>query len=132
MLVVEDLGRGRVCAAGTLVIEPKFIHEAGLAGHIEDVVVDAGLRRRGLGKLVVEKLQRIAREHGCYKVIVDCSEDNVPFYTSCGFKRKEVCMALYFDKRPGLAGGPLSLVPKARPVPPGARDPHPPPSSPYH
>jgi len=121
MLVVEDLGRGRVCAAGTLVVEPKFIHQAGLAGHIEDVVVDTGLRRRGLGRLVVKKLQRLAREAGCYKVIVDCSEENVPFYTSCGFTRKEVCMALYFDRRPAaeLPGGPLSLVPQARPVPAG-------------
>lgn len=32
---------------------------------------------------------------GCYKVILDCSEDNVRFYERCGFVRKEVQMAAY-------------------------------------
>ena len=29
---------------------------------------------------------------GCYKVILDCSEDNVPFYNKCGLTKKEVQM----------------------------------------
>ena len=29
---------------------------------------------------------------GCYKVILDCSEDNVPFYAKCGLTKKEVQM----------------------------------------
>ena len=33
-----------------------------------------------------------ARKAGCYKVILDCSEDNVDFYARSGFKRKEVHM----------------------------------------
>lgn len=32
------------------------------------------------------------QEAGCYKVILDCSEDNVPFYEKCGLTRKEVQM----------------------------------------
>jgi glucosamine-phosphate N-acetyltransferase len=28
-------------------------------------------------------------------VILDCSEENQAFYSKCGFKRKEVQMALY-------------------------------------
>lgn len=35
---------------------------------------------------------RPAQELGCYKVILDCSEDNVPFYEKCGLTRKEVQM----------------------------------------
>lgn len=34
----------------------------------------------------------LAQELGCYKVILDCSEDNVPFYEKCGLTRKEVQM----------------------------------------
>ena len=37
MLVLEDRETGRIVATGTLLIEKKFIHEAGLLGHIEDV-----------------------------------------------------------------------------------------------
>lgn len=33
-----------------------------------------------------------AKEVGCYKVILDCSEDNVNFYQKCGFTKKEVQM----------------------------------------
>ena len=44
---------------------------------------------------MMEGLQRIGRQVGCYKVILDCSEDNVSFYTRCGFKQKEVQMAAY-------------------------------------
>ena len=29
------------------------------------------------------------------QVILDCSEENQAFYAKCGFKRKEVQMALY-------------------------------------
>jgi hypothetical protein len=32
-------------------------------------------------------------------VIVDCAESNVPFYLSCGFKRKDVSMVQYFPAK---------------------------------
>jgi glucosamine-phosphate N-acetyltransferase len=97
MVVVEDLDNGHLCAAGTMVIENKFIHECGRIGHLEDVVVHAGLRAKGLGKRVVERAVEIAKGHGCYKVLVDCAEKNVAFYEKCGFKRNCVQMCRYFD-----------------------------------
>lgn len=33
-----------------------------------------------------------AKEAGCYKVILDCAENNVAFYEKCGLTRKEVQM----------------------------------------
>jgi len=33
-----------------------------------------------------------AQAAGCYKVILDCSDDNVDFYAKAGFQRKEVHM----------------------------------------
>jgi glucosamine-phosphate N-acetyltransferase len=52
---------------GTLLLERKFIRGAGVAGHVEDVVVDEGSRGRGLGKLLLDALVALARELGCYK-----------------------------------------------------------------
>lgn len=100
VLVAVDRESGRVLAAGTVVVEFKFIHECGLVGHIEDVVVDRTLRRRGIGKQLVQKLCCLARDGGCYKVILDCAENNVPFYSACGFKRKEVMMLRYLESQP--------------------------------
>lgn len=96
--VIEDTKRRTVVAAATLFIEKKCIHGMGLVGHIEDVVVDESLRGYGLGRSVVDFLVDYARDMGAYKVILDCSQDNAPFYEKCDFVRKGVEMALYFDK----------------------------------
>jgi hypothetical protein len=47
MVVAEDLALNRICASGSLVIEPKFIRKTGLVGHLEDLVVDNVLRKKG-------------------------------------------------------------------------------------
>jgi glucosamine-phosphate N-acetyltransferase len=94
-IVIEDLDRNVVIAAATLVIELKFIRGGAKCGHIEDVVVDGAYRGLHLGQRVVEALMTAAEESGCYKVILDCSEKNVPFYGKCGLTRKEVQMVKY-------------------------------------
>lgn len=81
----------------TLLIEPKLIHNLSFVGHIEDVVIDSKHRGTGLGKLLIEKLKNVAMSAGCYKIILDCDDDKVPFYEHCGLKRKGNFMALYFD-----------------------------------
>ena len=95
--VMEDVDRSRIIASGTLFIEPKFIHNCGTVGHIEDVVVDVGYRGQGLGKSMIKGLVALAETSGCYKVILDCDEKNVHFYEQCGLKRRSIQMARYFD-----------------------------------
>lgn len=41
---------------------------------------------------LIEALIESARGDGCYKVILDCAEGNVPFYEKAGLVRKEVQM----------------------------------------
>ena len=41
-------------------------------------------------------LTKAAEVCGCYKVILDCSEENAGFYERCGYSRKEIQMAKYF------------------------------------
>lgn len=96
ILVLEEEESGALAATGTLLVEQKFIHTAGKVGHIEDIVVSPDFQRRGLGKILIEALRSVARERGCYKVILDCSEDVVEFYQKCGLVRKGFCMAEYF------------------------------------
>eukprot|EP00053_Salpingoeca_punica_P011039 m.98933 g.98933 ORF g.98933 m.98933 type:complete len:415 (+) comp15568_c0_seq2:186-1430(+) len=99
VIVVEDEEK-RLVASGSVLIEPKFSHGMGFAGHIEDVVVDKNIRGRGLGKLIVQELTQISFAAGCYKVILDCSEENMPFYEKCGFSKghSPICMAIYFEQ----------------------------------
>ncbi len=97
-IVVAVRTDGRVIGTASLVLERKLVRGGALCGHVEDVVVAEAARGLGLGKRLVRHLVDVARERGCYKVILDCEEDNVKFYERCGFARKEVQMALYFDE----------------------------------
>ena len=85
---------GEIIGTGTLLIEQKFIRQGGKVGHIEDVATKEGYEGKGVGKSITTKLIEEARRYGCYKVILDCSEKNVPFYEKTGFHRYEVCMRL--------------------------------------
>ncbi|KAK4477243.1 hypothetical protein RD792_016457 [Penstemon davidsonii] len=87
---------GKIVATGSVFIEKKFIRNCGKVGHIEDVVVDSSVRGKQLGKKIIDFLSDHARAMGCYKVILDCSLENIPFYEKCGFKQKEVQMVKYF------------------------------------
>ena len=78
----------------TLIIEPKIIHNGSSVGHIEDVVVNKDFRNKGIGKLLIDYVVEIARKAGCYKVILDCDENNVNFYQKSGFKTSGICMRL--------------------------------------
>lgn len=95
--VVHDTAKDRILAAGTLLIESKFIHDCSAVGHVEDVVVDSHCRGKKVGTAMVEALIRTAEASGCYKVILDCDEKNVSFYQKCSMQIKGVQMAQYFD-----------------------------------
>ena len=76
-------------------VERKFIHECGLVGHIEDIVVHSDCRGKKFGQLLVEQLTSLSEALGCYKVILASAEGNAGFYEKCGYSRKEIEMAKY-------------------------------------
>ena len=77
---------GKIVGATTLLIETKFIHQGGLVGHIEDVVVDKNYQGKKIGEKVMKYLLEIAQKRGCYKTILDCTDDVKKFYEKLGFK----------------------------------------------
>jgi glucosamine-phosphate N-acetyltransferase len=77
----------KVIGSATLFIEPKFIHGGGLVGHIEDVVVRKEHHGEGAGQQIINALLKYAEKKGCYKTILDCTDDVMPFYEKLGFKR---------------------------------------------
>ena len=92
---VKEAGKSScILATSSVIIENKFLHCGSKVGHIEDVVVDKDTRGSGLGQKIVEHCIDYAREAGCYKVILDCSNKNVPFYINCGMYLSENCMRI--------------------------------------
>jgi len=91
VIMVAELN-GQIVGSITLLIEPKFIHQGGLVGHIEDVVVRSELQGKGIGEQLVNATLEYAKNHGCYKTILDCDDNVKPFYEKIGFKRNSNAM----------------------------------------
>ena len=79
---------GKIIGSTTLLIEQKFIHNGGRVGHIEDVVVSKEYEGRGIGIKLVSSLLEKAKGMNCYKTILDCSDELIPFYERIGFKQE--------------------------------------------
>lgn len=77
----------------TVLKEQKLIHDLGKVAHIEDVVVDKYMRGYGLGKKLIEVAVKECQD--CYKIILDCNDENVEFYKKCGFEWKGNQLAMY-------------------------------------
>ncbi|KAI9711013.1 MAG: Glucosamine-phosphate N-acetyltransferase-like protein [Bogoriella megaspora] len=98
VLVIIDQ-TSKIVGTGTLVVERKFIHDLGIVGHIEDIAVAKDQQGKKLGLRIINALDYIAAQVGCYKSILDCSEANEGFYKKCGFKRAGLEMAHYYEKK---------------------------------
>ena len=94
-IIVVALIENKVVGAATLLIEPKFIHDGGIVGHIEDVVVDKNYQGQKIGEKIIRYLLDAAKTKGCYKTILDCVDGVKPFYEKLGFKHNS--NALRFD-----------------------------------
>ena len=87
-IIYVAIDNKKIVGSTTLLIEQKFIHDGGLVGHIEDVVVRKDYEGKGIGiKLVTSLLER-AKEKNCYKTILDCKDGVKQFYERIGFKRE--------------------------------------------
>ena len=85
IIIVAEVN-GKIVGSTTLLIEPKFIHQGGIVGYIEDVVVNKEFQGLEIGKKIIKYVLELAKNHGCYKTILDCSDEVKPFYEKLGFK----------------------------------------------
>lgn len=76
----------KIIGAATIFVEQKFIHDGGKVGHIEDVVVSKEHQGEGIGLKLIKVLIQYAEKKGCYKTVLDCTDEVMPFYKKQGFK----------------------------------------------
>ncbi len=88
----RQAGREVVVGTTTLLVEPKFIFNGGRVGHIEDVSVRRGYEDMGLGRRLVSHATQVAKDMGCVKMVLDCSEETMPFYQKLGYSYQDNCM----------------------------------------
>ncbi|MFY9796312.1 MAG: GNAT family N-acetyltransferase [Candidatus Nitrosopolaris sp.] len=94
--VIQTTGdnHGLVIGTTTLIVEPKFIFGGRRVGHIEDVSVRAGYQRKGIGFKLVNYATEQAAIMGCVKTVLDCSDENMPFYERLGYSYQDNCMKI--------------------------------------
>ncbi|KAI9636608.1 acyl-CoA N-acyltransferase [Dioszegia hungarica] len=97
-----------IVSCGSIIIERKFVRSSGLVGHIEDIAVSKSMQGRKLGLKIINTLEEVGRGQGVYKIILDCSKENIPFYEKCGFKHKEYEMVRYIEAAPSGSSKPSS------------------------
>lgn len=87
-------GNKKIIGTAKLLIEQKFSHSGGKVGHIEDVVTHEEYFHKGIASNLIETIISVSKKQGCYKVILDCKEELVPFYSKFGFSNKQNCLRL--------------------------------------
>ena len=90
--IVVAVSDSYVLGTASLLIERKISGKS--AGHIEDVVVSKTRRGLGTGGMLIKKLVEIAKKKNCYKIILNCSDENIPFYSKLGFIKTDNGMKL--------------------------------------
>lgn len=80
---------GKIVGTASLILEQKYIHKGGAIGHIEDVAVHPEHNGKGIGSDLVKHLTKLATDLRCYKVILSCFDDLVPFYGRLGFRKHD-------------------------------------------
>jgi len=75
-------------ATATILYENKFIYNICKFAHVEDVCVKKEYRGKGYGKIIMKKLIEESVKNGCYKITLNCADENIKFYESCGLTRR--------------------------------------------
>ena len=85
----------KIIGAGTLLFETKFIHNISCYAHIEDIIIKKEYQGSGYGKILIQHLVEVCHNKKCYKILLDCEPQLIPFYEKCGFKNKGNQMVNY-------------------------------------
>jgi glucosamine-phosphate N-acetyltransferase len=92
VLCIEKDGLSSILCTITLVIDIKFYQNI---ARIEDVVTKKEYRGLGYASKLLKHILGCIKKEDTYKVVLNCSNKNVGFYTKNGFFKKGNEMCLY-------------------------------------
>lgn len=90
-LLVGEYG-GRIVSSVTLIIIENLTYNLSPYALIENVVTHSDFRGRHYASALMERAVEIAKEHGCYKIMLmtgSKKDSTLQFYENCGFNRHE-------------------------------------------
>ena len=97
LLIARD-DHGAIVGTLTLMI---LLTPGATFGFVEDVVVDAGARRQGIGEALVRECLRLAAEQGARRIELHSGNhrpDAIRLYQRVGFKKFETNVWRYVDE----------------------------------
>jgi len=69
-----------------------FCHDLGFRAYVSELAVADDMRGRGIGKQLLEEVERILKERGCELIIVDAWKSALPFYKALGWTEPDVVL----------------------------------------
>jgi len=91
-LYIQD---NKIIGMITLLFEQKLIHNGSCVAHIEDLVVHENYQGKSIGRKLIEYCLKEIKSDKCYKIILDCKRELIPFYEKFGFNNNNVQMSKY-------------------------------------
>jgi len=96
VVVIEDDSKQLIVGTITLVIGYKFLYGTAPQGWLENAVVLKDYRHHGLGTLLVNTVKLLSIKYNVYRLLLNCRDDLISFYTMFGFKMEDNMMAVRF------------------------------------
>lgn len=99
LYVAEE--EGRIVGTFALLVMDNLGHRGAPSAIVEDVVVDASLQGRGIGRRMMAEALDIARSKGCYKLALSSNQKRQAahaFYESLGFERHGFSFRVQLDR----------------------------------
>lgn len=81
VLFLSENNRGRL----QLIINTN-LDDNSKFGIIDNVFVDPKHRKQGIATSLIEEAIQYAKKHDLYKIILNCSSENIDLYHKCNFK----------------------------------------------
>ena len=95
--IIVAVDGSTIVGTGTIILEPKLSRGGLYVGHIEDVVVHPEYRGKRIAQDIITRLKEYGDQKKCYKIVLNCASDMVPFYEKVGFTEKGIHLADYLD-----------------------------------
>jgi GNAT superfamily N-acetyltransferase len=92
---------GEIVGTVTLILVPNLGHRGKPWAAVENVAVCGGQRGQGLGTALMSEVSRIARSHGCYKIVLTSNlarQRAHEFYRRLGWQQTHAGFSLYLTE----------------------------------